>query len=242
MGCTFQALIQTHINGCREGSTRWMALVACHQSCVPGTTKLTGSRKKSIVSPHHCGKQCGRDRQVRSTLGGIIIDLELWIFEFSFSYELWTRSGYIIVMCRCSNFEWRLTVITFQSQAKSSPSKYPAIVSDVKLHLRRSSWIHEDNVQNLHLNISVIESIYEPKSRGKEADNIAAPSAESSLVLASDPTLQKKVMVWYQRHTFELSYNGINSLLPLSVDRPFSGDVYILHRELPNAKAGMRVW
>ena len=114
-------------------------------------------------------------------------------------------------------------------------------MSDVKLHLRRSILIHEENVQNLHLNISVIESIYEPKSRGKEADNIAAPSAES-LVLASDPTLQKKVMVWYQRHTFELSYKGVNSLLPLSVDRPFSGDVYILHRELPDAKAGLRVY
>jgi len=134
MGCTFQALIQTHINGCREGSTRWMDLVARHHaSCVPGTTKLTGSGIKSIVPPHHCGKQCGRDRQVRSTLGGIIIDLELWIFESSFSYELWTRSGYIIVICRCSNFKCRLTVITFQSRAKSSPSECPMIWVELKI-------------------------------------------------------------------------------------------------------------
>jgi len=102
--------------------------------------------------------------------------------------------------------------------------------------------MYDDRVQNLQLNISIIESIDETESRGKEADNIAAPNMGSSSALASEPTLRQTVMVWHQNHTFELSYNGVNCLLPLSVDGPFSEDVYILHRELPDAKAGLRVW
>ena len=55
-----------------------MTLVArCHASCDPGSIGLTGSGPKSIVSPHRCGKQCGQDLRVRSTLGGVIVDLGL---------------------------------------------------------------------------------------------------------------------------------------------------------------------
>jgi len=55
-----------------------MALVARHHaSCVPGRTKLTGSWQNSIVSSHSCGKQCGQGHRVRSTLGGVMIDLGL---------------------------------------------------------------------------------------------------------------------------------------------------------------------
>jgi len=55
--------------------------------------------------------------------------------------------------------------------------------------------MYDDNVRNLHQNISIIESIYALQSRGKEADIIGAPNEESSSVLASDPTLRKTVMV-----------------------------------------------
>jgi len=114
-------------------------------------------------------------------------------------------------------------------------------VEDSNFRLQRLSRVYDDRVQNLHLNISIIESIDETESRGKEADNIAAPNIGSSSVLASEPTLRQTVMVWHQNHTFELSYNGVNCLLPLSPDRPFSEDVHILHPELPDAKRGLRV-
>ena len=67
-------------------------------------------------------------------------------------------------------------------------------VEDSNFRLQRSSRMYDDRVQNLHLNISIIESIYALKSRGKEADNIAAPNAESSSVLASDQTLQTVIV------------------------------------------------
>ena len=67
-------------------------------------------------------------------------------------------------------------------------------VKDSNFRLQRSSRMYDDRVQNLHLNISIIESIDETESRGKEADNIAAPNAESSSVLASDQTLQTVIV------------------------------------------------